>query len=108
MDLVCRLSLLGSLPVLQVTGELDLSTVPLLHASLSRAVDQHQGTTIYVDVDGLTALDDTGLGLLLGAAGRAREHGGDVVLVCASERLRHRFAVTGLDRAIRVQQGLTG
>jgi len=41
----------------------------------------------------------------LGAAGRARQAGGELV-VCASERFRTRFAVTGLDRAVTVAAGL--
>lgn len=108
MELVCRLSVLGTIPVLQVSGELDLATLPQFRDQLLRAVGEHQGTTLYVDVDGLHALDDAGLGMFLGAAGRARESNGDLVIVCAGERLRHRFAVTGLDRAVRVQQSLSG
>ena len=55
---------------------------------------------VAVDLDGVDALDDTALGVLLGAAGRGRQAGGDLAIVCASERLRGRFAVTGLDRAV--------
>ena len=108
MELVCRLSMLGSLPVLQLSGELDLATLPGFRDQLFRAVGETKGTTLYVDLDGLSALDDAWLGMLLGAAGRARESGGDIVLICAGERFRHRFALTGLDRAVTVQQGLTG
>ena len=108
MDLICRLSLLGTIPVLQVSGEIDLSTVPLLRDHLTRAIGQHPGTELYVDLDGVTALDDAGLGMLLGAAGRAREQGGELVVVCAGERLRHRLALTGVDRSVRVQGGLAG
>lgn len=107
MELFCRLALVGSMPVLQVSGELDLATLPAFRDHLCRAVDLHPGATVYADLDGLTALDDTGLGMLLGAAGRARERGGDLVLVCSDERLRHRFAITGLDRAITVQRSMT-
>ena len=108
MDLLCRLSLLGTIPVLQVSGEMDLGTLPLFRDHLTRAIGQHPGVTLYVDIDGVHALDDAGLGMLLGAAGRARELGGDMVVVCAGERLRHRLHVTGLDRAVSVQFGLTG
>lgn len=107
MELVCRLYLLGDKPVLQVSGELDLATLPHLRDQLFGAIDQHPGATLYVDLDGITALDDTGLGMLLGGAGRARRQGGDIQLVCSSEQLRGRFALTGLDRAIEVRQGLT-
>ena len=55
-----------------------------------------------VDLDGVDVLDDTGLGVLLGAAGRARQGGGEVVVVVADERLRARFTATGFDRAVDV------
>jgi anti-sigma B factor antagonist len=106
MDLVCRLTTLGPRPVLHVSGEVDLATAPLLRDQLARAVSLHPACTITVDLDGVTALDDTGLGVLMGAAGRAREHGGDVDLVCTNERLRARLAVTGLDRAITVRNAI--
>ena len=67
----------------------------------------HAGRTVAVDLDGVDALDDTGLGVLLGAAGRARQAGGDLVVVCASEHLRARFTLTGLDRADHGDSALT-
>ena len=102
MELVCRLTELDSSPVLQLSGEIDLSTVPLLRDQLTRAILRHTGTMLFVDLDGLVALDDTGLGMLLGAAGHCRELGGELVVVCTSDRLLARFAQTRLDRAIRV------
>jgi anti-sigma B factor antagonist len=102
MELLCSLTTIGAMPVLQVSGEIDLATLPYLGDQLTRAISLHGGTTLFVDLDGVTALDDTGLGMLLGAAGRARGQGGDVAIVCTSERLRARFATTGLDRALHV------
>ena len=97
---------MGDLAVLQVNGEIDLATLPLLRDHLSRAIGEHPGTTVHVDLDGVTALDDTGLGMLLGAAGQAREHGGDLVLVCTNDRLLQRFELTGLTRAVTVKASL--
>lgn len=106
MDLHCRLATIGSSPVLHVSGEIDLATLPVFRDHLTRAIGQHPAQRLFVDLDGVTALDDTGLGMLLGAAGRAREADGDMVLVCSNDRLLHRFAITGLDRAITVQSSL--
>lgn len=106
MELVCTLTSLAGAPVLQVSGEIDLATAPYFRDQLVRAVTQHPGVSLAVDLDGVTALDDTGLGMLLGAAGRAREHGGDLVIISTSERLRSRLAITGLDRAIDVAAAL--
>lgn len=102
MDLICTLSLLDDLPVLQVSGEIDLATLPYFRDQLVRATSLHRGATVFVDLDGVSAMDDTGLGMLLGGAGRAREDGGDLAIVCTTTRLLERFAITGLDAAISV------
>ncbi len=106
MELVCTLTTLAERPVLQVSGEVDLATLPYFRDQLVRAITQHHSATLAVDLDGVTALDDAGLGMLLGAAGRAREQGGDLAVVTSNERLRAQLALTGLDRAIVVQSSL--
>jgi anti-anti-sigma factor len=102
VDLQTTTSVVGGMPVLSVSGTVDLATVPGLRDALVRLVGDHPGGRVVVDLDGVIALDDTGLGVLLGAAGRSREAGGDLVVVAAGERLRRRFATTGLDRAVEV------
>ena len=107
MELVCSLALLGTTPVLQVSGEIDLATLPYFRDQLLRAVAVHHGVTLFVDLDGVTALDDTGLGMLLGTAGRAREQGGDVVVISNNERLLTRFELTRLNRALDVRHTIS-
>lgn len=92
--------------VVVLSGSVDLSTVPTLQNVLARVVVERPGETVAVDLDGIDTVDDVGLGILLGAAGRARRNGGDVVIVCANDHLRDKFAVTGLDRAITVTMSL--
>jgi anti-anti-sigma factor len=88
--------------IVVLTGSVDLSTVPTLQNALARVVVERPGETVAVDLDGADTVDDVALGILLGAAGRARRNGGDIVIVCANEHLRDRFALTGLDRAVTV------
>jgi anti-sigma B factor antagonist len=106
VDLRCRHTTVGGTAVLSLTGEIDLATVPVLRNALVRLVGDAPGATVGVDLDGVTVLDDTGLGVLLGAAGRAREHGGDLVVVCTTPRLLERFERSGLARAIEVRDRL--
>jgi anti-sigma B factor antagonist len=87
--------------VLELEGEVDLSTLPVLRDRLLRAATQQPGV-VAVDIDAVAAMDDTGLGVLMGVAGRLRAHGGDLVLVCANPRLLELVHLTRLDRAIRV------
>jgi len=107
MELRARHDVVGSVPVLSLSGSVDLSTVPQLTDALLRHLAVHAGRRVAVDLDGVDVLDDTGLGVLLGAAGRARSAGGDVVIVIADERLRARFATTGFDRAVHVVDSLS-
>lgn len=108
VDLIGRLVSDDTRRVLQLHGEIDLSTLPDLHDHLSRAAAAARGATLLVDLDGVSVLDDAGLGVLLGWAGRQRESGGDLELVCTSERLLRRFEVTRLSRAISVRSSLGG
>ena len=106
MDLRARHDVVGTVPVVALSGSVDLATVPQLSTALSRLVADHPAARVAVDLDGVDVLDDTGLGVLLGAAGRARDGGGELVVVVTDERLRARFTTTGFDRAVDVADRL--
>lgn len=108
MNLTCRISTVGDLDALFVLGEIDLGSVPTLRDAVLRLVTSAAGRTVAVDLDGVSVLDETGLGVLLGGAARAREAGGDLVVVCTTPRLVHWFEVSGLARAIEVRDRLAG
>lgn len=102
MLLKCSDEVLDDRVIVTVAGAIDLSTVAALRDHLLRVVTDNPGGTVVIDLDEVVAVDDTGLGILLGLAGRAREHGGDLRLVCAPGRLRDRLSLTGADRAVAV------
>lgn len=88
--------------MLALSGDLDLSTLPRFGDCLARLTSAAGTTVAVVDLDGVGYLDDAALGLLLGAAGRSRTVGADLVVVASDDRLRRRLAGTGFDRAVRV------
>jgi len=103
VNLSTRRCLIGDIDALIVEGEVDMSTVPQLQDSLTRLVSESRGQTSVVDLDGVTLLDDMALGILLGAAGRARSSGGELIVVCTSEKFRLRFAETRFDQAVHIR-----
>jgi anti-sigma B factor antagonist len=107
MDLHLRPATVGTIHLLMVSGEIDLATVPKFRNALIKLVGGHPGTMVAVDLDGVTACDDLGLGILLGAAARARETHGDLTIVCTDLRLLRRFTLTRLDKAITVVGRIT-
>lgn len=102
MLLRAEVSDVAGVPVVALTGRVDLSTIPTLQNSLVRAIAANIGKVVAVDFDGVDALDDTGIGILVGAAGRARGSGGDIVVVCTNDALLRRFAITRIDQAITI------
>lgn len=90
--------------VVTVAGALDLATVPTFRDHLTRTVVDHPGTIITIDLAEVSSLDDVALGILLGAAGRARERAGDLRIVCTNPRMVSFLQQTGTDRAIDVAE----
>jgi anti-anti-sigma factor len=93
--------------VVTVDGIVDLSSVGRLHDDLARTVRQHPGVALVVDLDGVSVLDDAGLGVLLGAAAATRDTGGDLEVVCTRPALRERLTQTRFDRAVVVRGSIS-
>ena len=98
--------MVGDLPVLELDGEIDIASVPRLSDAINRLINDERGRSIAVDLDSVIALDDTGLGIIIGAAGRARQHGGDLIVVASAQHLIQRLALTRFDQAVRVVASL--
>ncbi len=85
--------------VVTVVGELDLATVPQVRQKL-HPVTGRDGCRVVIDLSGVDFLDSIGLGLIVGALKRVRDHGGDLAIVVSAARVRRVFEVTGLDRVV--------
>lgn len=95
----------GAHTVVTAAGQLDVATAGKLRQVLMEV--QYGGTRkVALDLDSVEFLDSFGLGVIVGALKRARSHGGDIVLVCSRERVRHVLAVTRLDEIVAVAASL--
>ncbi len=83
----------GSQTVLVFEGEIDLATVPTCSDMLTKFVDDHPESNISVDLRQVTALDDVGVGVILGAVARARTAGSQLALVIDDPQMRVRFGL---------------
>jgi anti-sigma B factor antagonist len=107
MDLRVVPTLVGDVPTVAVDGVVDLSSIAVFRDTLLRCIHANAGKTVIVDIDGVSALDDSGLGVLLGAAAAARQADGDLEIVCTAARMRTRLERTRLDRAIAVRESIS-
>jgi anti-sigma B factor antagonist len=88
--------------VVQPSGEIDMVNAPTLRAAL---VDFDR-PDIIVDLTGVEFIDSTGLGVLVGAAARARKRDGELRVVCPRPGIRKVFAITGLDAVFAIAADL--
>ena len=92
--------------VIEVRGELDLSTAPDLEAPLDEAIaDDH--ASVLLDLSDCEFIDSTGIALIVRAwqrvDGRSGNGGnGGVVLCCHNEQVRRVLEVTGLESSIAI------
>ncbi len=85
----------GELAHVVVQGELDVAAAPTLRERLHATVDRSTGAVI-VDLLGVTFIDSTALGVLIGTKERADERGIDLRLVVHEARIIKIFEITGL------------
>ena len=88
--------------VLRLSGEVSLSTLPYLSDMLNKATQDHPNTPFVVNINDLTMLDDAGIGILMGFAGKLRTSNISCVVVCSQAGIRSRLATTGFDLAVSV------
>lgn len=82
-------------PVVCAAGEIDVATAPPLRDRLQSLTAMGKSTVV-VDLLGVSFLDSTALGVLVGALKRCRESGGDLPLVITEPRILKVFEITGL------------
>lgn len=95
----------GGLPLVSVAGEIDVATAPALRDHLQRQV-AGGASTVVVDLLGVSFLDSTALGVLVGVLKRCREAGGDLRLVIAQPRILKVFEITGLTSVFTIEESV--
>lgn len=85
---------------LALSGRLDVTVAADVRLALAAAVDAGAGDLV-LDVHGLTGVDASGLGVLVGAHRRAGRTGRRLVLLDVSPPLARALRMTRLDRVLR-------
>ena len=86
---------IGDCAVLQIAGELDAYTAPVLRDRM-RDLTAVGVVNVIADLRQVDFLDSTGLGVLIGGLKRFREHGGSLAPVITKSGVLKVLQVTGL------------
>ncbi len=85
----------GDTPVISVVGEIDVATAPSLRERLANQ-EAADASVVVVDLSGVTFLDSTALGVLVGAYRRLDDAGGALRLVVVEPRILKVLEITDL------------
>lgn len=92
---------------LLVTGEIDAFTAPLLKEKLLPATAK-ESEKIIVNLQDVSYMDSTGLGVFISALKSTKEHGSTLTLVNLQERVHRLFKITSLDSIIAIDTTVRG
>ena len=87
--------------VVSVTGEIDLFTAPEFKQRISEPIDAGKAR-IVVDLSGVSFIDSSSLGVLIGAHKRLKLRDGSLVIVCDDRAIVNTFKITGLDEVFEI------
>ena len=82
--------------VVKAVGELDVYWAPGFRDALLHLIEGRDGLRLEVDLEGVTFVDSTGLGVLVGAQRRISDRGGELILSRLPAPTHKALEVSGL------------
>ncbi|WP_369133495.1 anti-sigma factor antagonist [Modestobacter sp. I12A-02662] len=92
--------------VVEVAGEVDAFTAPLLEACLQSQTDRRGLTELVVELDRVTFLGAAGIASLASAHRRCRSRAARLVLRCSRRRVLRPLQLTGLSELVSLERPL--
>lgn len=96
---------IGGVAVIELRGEIDLSTSPSFKEKVYETIESGKKDVV-IDLNGLEFMDSTGLGVLVAALKKTSMEGGSIRLVCAKRNIMKVFTITGLDKVFPIYDNL--
>jgi len=105
MEIGLRIYEANGAKIVEANGDIELHNAPRLREEL-KAICEIKHVCCVIDMSKVPFIDSTGVGVLVGALKRAREHGGTLTLACPQPRVRRVFEITGLLKALPIFDSL--
>jgi anti-sigma B factor antagonist len=85
----------------EVQGEIDVYTSPRVKETINELIEKGHYHLV-INLEGVRYIDSTGLGVLIGALKKVREHSGRILLVCTNPQIKKIFNITGLVKIFEI------
>lgn len=92
----------GNQYIVKLLGEIDVYTASKLKNKLI-PLTEHEGRLVKIDLNDISYLDSTGLGVFINAFKSAKQHNSKVKIIHVRDRVLRLFKVTGLHEIMDIQ-----
>ena len=90
-----------------LTGEIDHHTAAALREEIDAAIEEHHPRLLTLDFGGVSFMDSSGIGLVMGRYKQVSAYGGRVAVANTPKPLRRVMRLAGLDRLAERENGGT-
>ena len=84
----------------KITGEIDHHTARWLRMDIDTAIQDKEPKNLKLDFSGVSFMDSSGVGLVMGRYKNMREHGGKVELINMPDYIEKVMSLAGMDRLL--------
>jgi anti-anti-sigma factor len=84
-------------------GEVDISSSQTFKDKLYKLIEDHK-KNIKLDCTGLTYIDSTGLGILVGALKKTKQSDNTIIIKGLKDNIKKLFYITGLDKIFVIEE----
>ncbi len=92
----------GSILVASLAGELDHHAAQAVRITLDQELAGQHGIRLILDLSGVTFMDSSGLGVILGRYKKIRDSGGEMAIAGASRSIDRLLEMSGLHKIVRM------
>lgn len=103
MDLQLTTTVESARATVSVVGEVDVSNASSLRSAIDTALAEEGVQAVDVNMAGAPYIDSTGIGVLVGAAHKAREAGAAFSVVDAQDNVARIMGMLGVDEVVDVR-----
>ncbi|MBO5955877.1 MAG: anti-sigma F factor antagonist [Clostridia bacterium] len=91
---------IGTTLVVKIKGEIDHHTAPVLREALDREIALHNIQNIVLDFDGVTFMDSSGIGVIVGRYKQISARGGRIMIIRVKSQVDKILEISGLKKIL--------
>ncbi|ASV69132.1 anti-sigma F factor antagonist [Cytobacillus sp. FSL W7-1323] len=103
MSLAINLEIKNNVLCIRLSGELDHHSADELRAKATKTIEEHDIHHIILNLEQLTFMDSSGLGVILGRYKQVKQKNGEMVVCAISPSVKRLFDMSGLFKIIRLE-----